>query len=102
MVLFLFLLFVPFSDCLVDCFDVGVCVITETILFALYRNLQREQRATEMEVILLKRQLNSNNQWLRRYLRRTAMLSNLILGLWIFSEFFVNAIKDRKHLILKV
>jgi len=70
--------------------------------FAYSRNLDIQLRNLQNEVALLKRKLmqfeeeTNRNRWAIRYSRRMAIMSNLLLGLWIFWSRFLKQIQKQK------
>jgi len=66
------------------------------------RNLENQVRSLQSELATLKRKMNvfeddtNRNRWGIRYSRRMAIMSNLMLGLWIFWSKFMKHVQTQK------
>jgi len=81
----------------------------EDNLIAQNRNLEAQMRSLQKEISSIKRKValfeeeNNRNRWGIRYSRRMAVMSNLLLGLWIFwSRFLKHVQKQKKSRLLGV
>lgn len=66
------------------------------------RNLENQVRSLQSELATLKRKMSvfeddtNRNRWGIRYSRRMAIMSNLMLGLWIFWSKFMKHVQTQK------
>ena len=68
----------------------------------MYRSLQNDVRLLHSEVATMKRKMVFNDRWDKRYSKRAAALSNLALGLYCFTYYFMQSVGQRKSRVLRV